>query len=113
MRSTQFIGLTKKAQDFVEELNKVPSDSFTEGMFNEKIPLGKWECPEEYNAFCIREVVQVELCSSEPMIFTYLALDYSNKTENPEDCNSIFLEWIRDPSVGDSEVDYENGSYWV
>lgn len=71
MRTTQYIGLTKKAQNFAAQLSRVEdSENQTCGMFNEKVALGEWWC--EGRGEYLREVVQAEPWSSGPMIFTCL-----------------------------------------
>ena len=42
-RETQYIGLTKAAQEFVDACEPLPSDTSTKCMFDEDIPLGKWK----------------------------------------------------------------------
>jgi|6_EtaG_2_1085325.scaffolds.fasta_scaffold272656_2 hypothetical protein len=114
-RSTQFIGLTNEAAEYVKNLKELPSDTFTHGMFDEKIELRKWEIPKEFmsserpNA-CIREVVQASPWSSGPMIFTCLTLHFGNCI--PEHNGMNILQWVDDPRVK-GEVDQENGKFWV
>jgi len=110
-RSTQFIGLTRDAEEYVKNLEPMESDTNALGMF-EEIPLRKWKIPEQFkysqerpNA-CLREVVQASPWSSGPMIFTCLEADFGNGAK------SKFLEWISDPRVED-EVDQKNGKFWV
>ena len=63
-RSTQFIGLTKDAGEYVSNLKSLDSDQNALGMF-EEIPLRKWKLPKDFgpasrerkNA-CLSEVVQ-------------------------------------------------------
>lgn len=116
-RSTQYIGLTKKAQEFVSNLKPIQENNFTTGMFDEEIPLGSWEHPEKG---IVREVVQMEPWSSGPMIFTCLAWDFGNKVEIIEgkeqfvrDDSVTMFEWVNNPEVKDMEVDYEKGECWV
>lgn len=68
-RSTQFIGLSDSADEFVSGLEVFGVGDDTTGMFDEKIPLGQWR---DKNGFIYREVVQTEIWSSGPMIFTCL-----------------------------------------
>lgn len=108
-RTTQFVGLTSMAREFVKDATILPSDRFTLGMFQEMIPLGRWslvgpfKCRE--NA-CIREVVQASPWSSGPMIFTCLEVDYGNGGI------SRMLQWIEDPNVT-GEYDQVSGRFWV
>ena len=112
-RETQFVGLTQAAQDFVADLQALPSASSTTGMFDEEIPLRQWEMHPSFRIdllpdreMCVREVVQEVPWSSGPMIFTRLELDWGNGATS-----SVF-EWIHDPTV-EGEVDYGLGRCWV
>jgi hypothetical protein len=83
MRSTQFVGLTKVAEDFVKDLEQLESDHSTSGMFEEEIPLRKWVLHPKIKSWgregeCIREVVQTVPWSSGPMIFTCLEVDHGS-----------------------------------
>ncbi len=125
-RSTQFIGLTKKAQEYVSKLEplngvytdndgaRFEEDNKTFGMFDEDIPLGAWKHPERG---ILREIVQESPWSSGPMIFTCLAWDIGNRYEGDQRVypdNSITLfEWTHNPSVKDVEFDPESGELWV
>ena len=113
-RSTQFIGLTQEAEDFVKGLKSLPSDNKTFGMFGEDIPLRRWELhpklkgmntSEEYIQ-CIREIQQEAPWSSGPMIFTCLEVDLSNGF-----IYKIF-EWVHNPLV-ENEYDKEKGQFWI
>jgi len=98
-RETRFIGLTARAERFVKHLKELPSDSYTTGMFGEKIPLRRWkrpavpENPDDLEA-CFREIVQEVPWQSGPMIFTCLEKDCGNQLKYP--C----FEWIHDPRLG-------------
>ncbi len=111
-RSTQFIGLTQEAKQVVESLEEVESDTSTFGMFEEKIPLRKWEYPPSFGKlgwngkWIIREKVQRVQWSSGPMIFTCLEIEEEN--DNKYEC----FQWICDPRVK-CGVDYEQGTYYV
>jgi len=109
-RTTQFIGLTNDASKYVSELKQLNSDTYTTGMFGEKISLGKWCAPKKlqqlYHNICIREIVQAEPWSSGPMIFTCLELDFDDGVKNQ------FLQWIKDPQVS-NEIDLKEGRFWV
>lgn len=99
MRMTQFIGLTKAANDFVSQLKPIESNNYTMGMFEEKIPLRKWKDVVErvYN-----EVVQDSPWSSGPVIFCCLECE-----------GKPLFEWVQDEEVRGREVDYETGRYYV
>lgn len=113
-RETQYIGLTEAAQDFVAQCDPLPSDTSTTGMFDEEVPLMKWnmhpvflaELKDYRRVMCIREVVQEVPWSSGPMIFTCLELDWGNGS------TALAFEWVHDPTV-QCEVDYERGSMWI
>lgn len=102
-RFTQIVGLTNKATSFVADFKEVKSDSFTSGMFDEKIPLRKWKHPE---IGFVREILQDSPWSSGPMLFYCLEWDYGNGAKF-----QIF-QWVVDPTVK-TELDYEKGTYWV
>lgn len=105
-RSTQFIGLNKKAEDFVSYLQELgDTRNFTTGMLDEKIMLGSWK----YGEYEIYEKVQIVPWSSGPMIFTCLSIKASNGTRT--DC----FEWIHDPQLKDHGIEYdkETGRIWV
>jgi len=118
-RSTQFIGLTKKAEEYVRDLEELESDSYASGM-HENIPLRRWKLSkkdfgnssEEIGA-CLREVVQDYRFSSGPMIFTCLESDtregYETSLKRWKDC---FLKWVEDPRVED-EFNQEKGTFWI
>lgn len=130
MRDTQFIGLTKEAQKFIEDLEPLPQDQSTFGMFQEEIPLRKWKwpqdkiqisVPERVQKACIREVVQIVPWSSGPMIFTCLELDWGF-AEDSDHVKEDVLGWVADPRLGfqneygqriGPEYDEEKGIYWV
>jgi hypothetical protein len=97
-RSTQFIGLTKLAEDFVKDLEEVDSDRSAEQSLTEEISFRRWKMPTEdcygrKNGF-YREVEQAAPWSSGPMIFTCLEADFGNGARD------IILEWIHDPRLG-------------
>lgn len=107
-RSTQFIGLNDFAMDYVKDKYEILSDNYTYGMFDEKIRLRKWQYVNKHgHIVTINEVVQCELWSSGPMIFTCLEETISNGTVIEQIC-----AWIRDPSI-QCELDYETGRYYV
>ena len=110
-RSTQWIGLTRLGWAFVKDLKTLPSDKNIEGMFEETIPLGKWEGPTLYNKnTVIREVVQASPWSSGPMIFTSLTIEYyqDDKVVTTANC----FQWIEDPTLT-TEFDYKTGRFWI
>lgn len=109
-RSTQWIGLTKRAEDYVAQLAPFPSDEHTSGMFDELLPLRKWAAPLDLErATYVREVVQSTPWSGGPMIFTKLVIDYQHGDQ--VFTNSCF-QWIDDPTVK-HEFIRESGRFWV
>lgn len=110
-RSTQWIGLTQVAQEFVDGLESLPSDAEAQGMF-EEIPLGRWKIhpcflrSTEREGACIREVVQASPWSSGPMLFTCLEVDFGNGAK------SQIFQWIDDPLL-EGEFDQSTGRMWV
>jgi len=131
MRSTQFVGLTKRAQEFVEKLTPLPSDRKTQGLSSEDIELRRWAWPqslypirveERLKTACIREVVQAVPWSSGPMFFTCLELDWGFPDRNPNTNFTKVLQWVEYPSLafvdehgvrGGSEYDVDQGIFWV
>jgi hypothetical protein len=112
MRTTQYIGLTKKALEYVATLTPLSSDTSTSGMFGEEIILQRWAFPKDErvqnsDTACIREIVQEIPWSSGPMIFTYLEFDYGNGFK------FSVLEWIHDPAIRGQEYNQETGTFWI
>jgi hypothetical protein len=107
-RTTQFIGLTEAAQSFVTGLKELPSNDTVCGMFDEKLPLRKWEAHDimPRDRACIREVLQLVYWSAGPMLFTCLELDFGNGFL------SQVYEWIHDPLLK-NEYDRSTGRLWV
>ncbi len=67
MRMTQYIGLNQAGRLFVKDLEEVVTSNETTGMFGEGVPLGEWRSVVGHR---IKEIVQCEIWSSGPMIFT-------------------------------------------
>jgi hypothetical protein len=108
-RSTQYIGLTKDAEDFVKNLKLVPSSNKTEGMFGEEVLLGKWE--DQFNIY--EEEVVATPWSNGLMIFTALRTRSKNYAEGSEkDEGSIYFNWVINPTI-ENEYDEERGHYYV
>lgn len=119
MRTTQYIGLTKAASDFVQDLKALKSDRKTSGIAGEDIELQRWECHPMFKhavardrrdrkqLSCVREKVQMTPWSSGPMIFTCLEVDYGNGA------TTEIFQWIMDPTVKDEEFNTERGAMWV
>jgi hypothetical protein len=106
-RTTQFIGLTKRAEQFIAKLAVMAPDSYITGMFDEEIPLRKWQVDGYYFRMgIIREVVQMAPWSSGPMIFTCL------EWESQSGDKFRFDQWIEDPTC-QGEYDVGEGIMWV
>jgi hypothetical protein len=118
IRQTQYIGLTKAAEDYLSVFGKrigtnpcphcsrfTSTDykkrqySTTYGMFEEEIPLWEYELN---NGDVVREEVQISPWSSGPMIFVKLV----------DSMGKDLFSWTYDPSLSE-EVDFENGKYNV
>lgn len=111
-RSTQFIGLTDDAKNFVSKLDKIESYNSTIGMFGEEIPLGMWRSEN----CTYKEVVVATPWSSGPMIFTAVATYFDNhepkKDPNVDKPDSIYFDWVLNPTLTE-EVDEIRGHYYV
>lgn len=100
MRETQFIGLNKLADIFVQDaVAKKEYKGHTLGMFGEELPLGQWV----KNGHTYTEVLQCAPWSSGPMIFTCL---------KDEQGIELFA-WTFDETLSTETVDYATGSYHV
>jgi hypothetical protein len=99
MRATQFIGLNAAGKAFVADLEPVPTDACTYGMFDEPIALRAWR---DDNGI-VREIVQISPWSSGPVILTCLEYD---------DGSGRFAEWKEDSRFG-CALDVEAGIYYI
>ena len=109
-RSTQYIGLTASAKEWIQTHlpTKMDSDTFTHGMFDEHIPLSKWEVTlNSGKRVVVRECVQEVPWSSGPMIFTCLEVDFGNGGKTK------IWEWVHDPDMEGVEFDETAGRLWV
>jgi hypothetical protein len=101
-RCTQFVGLTCKAQKFVETLTYLGSPNRTFGMFEELIPLQQFV---DDKGTIYEEFEQAAPWSSGPMIFTALRI------KNDQGW-TIVHGWTQDRNcVG--QYDGQLGLYWV
>jgi hypothetical protein len=106
-RSTQYIGLNADALAYVSTLERIDSDNHTTGMFDERIPLGKWRLGT--TEVCVLEKVQAEPWSSGPVIFTALKLERNGFVND-----AWMFPWQEDPHLnGGAEFNIANGTYWV
>jgi hypothetical protein len=100
-RSTQWIGLTGAASEFIQSFNQEYKGRYTTGMFEEELALATYTNPA--NGEVYKEVVQCVPWSSGPMIFTCL---------EDADGNKLF-SWIEDREMRGREFDYASGRMWV
>ncbi len=111
MRTTQFVGLTKDAKEFLKGADDISSpNNFTTGMFDEKIQLGNWIKDGVFYS----EVVQSEIWSSGPVILTHLAITYPN-VEPKGTISGYAFSWVLNPKLKDTgiEIDFERGQYYI
>lgn len=112
-RTTQFVGLTGRAEGYVASRTLLASTRIaegrtTEGTCGEPISLREWQSngvifPKEA---IIREVVQAMPWSCGAMIFTCLEVEYPNGEKVQ------FHHWVPDPEVI-GQFDRASGTYWV
>lgn len=105
-RSDQYIGLTRRAQEFVKGLEHVGEHCIS-GAFDNQIGLGAWvsKKPNPNGLYVIYiEVVQKAPWSSGPMYFTRLLADYNNGAE------IFFFSWSDEPWTEDwrSNPEYDD-----
>lgn len=101
MRTTQFIGLTKKCREQVADLNAIPARGWsTSGMFNEDIPLNLYYHKD--GSLVAIEYVIASPWSSGPMIFTGIMTPNGPSAYN----------WI-EGTPEDKEYNYETGRFYV
>jgi hypothetical protein len=113
-RSTQYIGLTNKAKDWLSQNGfiEVPNpEQNSLGMFDEHIPLGMWKGKLRGRKVIIKEICQEIPWSSGPMIFTNLVIYLFNPDESEVKLGSIF-EWVHDPDVK-GEYNPSAGTFWI
>jgi len=116
MRTTQFIGLTAHAKEFLEANTIGEPERFvlTEGIAGEPVHGQRWplRVPEGPNeAYYATEIVQVAPWSSGPMIFTCLNISLVKIGGDTVDCGKAF-EWVWNPDLK-GEVDEVAGHYNV
>ena len=101
-RSTQFIGLTDKANAFVSKMVIIENTEHAEGMFDEKIPLASYLDVGAKKIYY--EVVQCEPWSSGPMIFTCL--------QEPRSSKQLF-KWEKSKTPIQNEFNRKTGKYYI
>ena len=100
MRTTQYIGLTNAAKEFVKDFAKTPIE-VTTGMFDDPVIGHEFISPDGHKYI---ELLQCSPWSSGPMIFTCLLDDKTEKR--------MFM-WKEDKSVSGKEFDRDLGLLWV
>ena len=108
MRQTQFIGLTKDAQDYLKDAIELPTEYYVYGMFEEKIPLGIWK----KDGYELLEQVQFIPWSGGPMIFTHLKAMFIKPYDMNVDCGHFF-SWVINPKMKEKEFDMHTGHMYV
>jgi hypothetical protein len=114
-RQTQYIGLNKYAEDYVENAVHVETYDMTTGMFGEPIKGRIFYMPEDKygNYDILIEYVQDVPWSSGPMIFTCIECKFVHHKQGLDTFNDSYFMWMIDPGLGSCECDYETGRYWV
>ena len=109
-RSTQYIGLTKKAEEMAERWERIEdSTNWTGGMFGEEVDLGEWRTED---GCLIREIVQASPWSSGPMIFTCLAV-FKNKAKGERNEGGMYVDVDYSKPVDTNEGEVIEGSKWA
>ena len=112
-RTTQYVGLTRRAECFVAGRQPLPCVRTVEGTCGEPVRLREWEANGEAatvkltDVLIIREVVQAMPWSCGAMIFSCLEVEYNNGERVQ------FHQWTPDPEVAGQQFHKENGTYWV
>lgn len=116
-RTTQFIGLTKKALDSVMELTDLHQingmdelKNVTHGMFDEEIALGVWKNEDTGEHFF--EFEQASPWSSGPMIFTALYRFKTRQLQSDLRINEIIrhCKHLKNVAIVEPEELHNNGS---
>ena len=114
MRTTQYIGLTMDALNYVKDAFKVEViPRMTCGMFGEDIPGSRYYIKSRYdNTWILTEEVQDSPWSSGPMIFTHLRVEIIRENGTRFELGNHLFSWIFDPTIT-CEYDIERGHYYV
>ena len=113
-RSTQYIGLTDQAREYVKSAIKVEQWQMTIGMFDEPVMGSIYHLPPPNSSdkeLIAKEVVQLEPWSSGPMIFTHLKLTVIDKDGKEVEMGFAY-DWVQDFAL-QCEVDWKKGTYYV
>ena len=114
---TQITGLNDYARTFLStnpNIKKIGSSVIGIGMFEEKIYGDIYEeIVNKYHTLRYEEVIQDRPWSSGPMVFTHLKVTLLQACNDKRFDMGFYFSWMIDPSVKDSEFDYETGRYYV
>ena len=113
-RSTQYIGLTQDAKNWVRSAIEVKQFEMTLGMFDEPVMGAEYIMPAPRGpnkCLIAREKVQDCQWSSGPMIFTHLELILV-KESGQEIQEGYAFSWVLNPELR-GEYDPVKGHYWV
>ena len=115
--STQYIGLTQKAKDYVKTCAiKKEKIIVCQGMFDEPVYGYRYHLPPPGSNIGLyyTEVPQETPWSSGPMIFTYLKGTLIKEGGEELSYGYIF-EWIHNPELKEIHLEYaiDNGEFWV
>ena len=117
-RSTQYIGLTQKAKDYVKtHAIKKEKIIVCQGMFDEPVYGNRYHFPPPAGpnkGLYYTEIPQETPWSSGPMIFTYLKGTLIKEGGEELSYGYIF-EWIHNPELKEIHIEYDidNGEFWV
>lgn len=109
-RSTQYIGLTKKAEEMSDRWKRVKnSTNWAGGMFGEEVPLNEWH---REDGSLVREIVQASPWSSGPMIFTCLAV-FKTRASGERNEGGMYIDVDYSKPLDTSDGEIIDGSKWV
>lgn len=108
-KSTLFIGLTEKAQNFVKRLKQIKSTQIVEGVCCEEFNLCCWE----NDKYIFYEEVQEEIWDNGTIIFTHIKMTpkYYNDNEKFHSSHYIF-SWVKDPTCK-TVFNSKKGIFWI
>ena len=116
MRTTQYIGLTNDALEYVKNAIRTETIPLTFGMFDEEVKGTRYHMPVPSGPnteYWVDEIVQAEPWSSGPMIFT--CLQSFLKKECGQVCEmGKYFEWVLNPTIKNGqEYDPIKGHYYL
>lgn len=113
-RTTQYIGLTNDARNYVKNAISIEQYEMTTGMFNEPVMGNIYYLPPLLGLdkeLIAKEVVQFTPWSSGPMIFTHLQFILVKEDNSKCDCG-YYYSWVQNPLIT-NEFDVERGHCYV